>query len=91
MGHQQPPTPVVTDSANSSGFVNDSIRQQKSREIDMRFYWVRDMAIQVHYLVYCAIGKDNLDAYFTNHHPKKYHRSIKGTYLVPTDDSIKHA
>ena len=37
--HHQPPTPVVTDSANRDGFVNDNIRQRISRAIDMRFYW----------------------------------------------------
>ena len=38
MGHHQTPTPVVTDSATSDGFVNNNIRQKKSREIDMIFY-----------------------------------------------------
>ena len=51
MGHHQPPTPVVTDSATSDGFVNDNIRQRKSREIDMIFYWVRDRLRQGNYLV----------------------------------------
>ena len=40
MGHQQPLTPVATYSSNSDKFVNDNIWQQKSKAIDMRFYWV---------------------------------------------------
>ena len=91
MGHHQPPTPVVTDSATSDGFVNDNIRQRKSRAIDMRFYWVRDRVRQGHYIVYRERGKDNLADYFTKHHPTKRHRTIRGTYLVPTADSSKHA
>ena len=38
MGHHQPPTPVVTDSAIIHGFANNSIRQRESGAIDMRFY-----------------------------------------------------
>ena len=52
MGHRQPPTPVLTDSATIDGFVNDNIRKGKSIEIDMRFYCICDRVRQGHYLVY---------------------------------------
>ena len=52
MGHHLPPTPVVTDSATSDGFVNDNIRQRKSRAIDTIFYSVRERVRRGHYLVY---------------------------------------
>ena len=57
----------------------------------MNFYWVPDRVRLGHYIVYWEIGKNDLADYFTKHHPTKYHRSIGGTYLVPTDDSSKHA
>ena len=91
MDHQQPPKLVVTDSATSGGFVNDNIRQQKSRAIDMRLYWVRNRVRQGHYLVYWERGKDKLANYFIKHHPNKHHRATRGTYLVPTVDSSKNA
>ena len=91
MGHYQLLTPVVTDSATSNGFVNDNIRQQKSRAIDMRFYWVCNRVRQEHYLVYWERGKVNLANYFTKHHPTKHHRAIRGTYLVPIANYSKHA
>ena len=91
MGHQQPPTRVVTYSATSDGFVNDNIQQQKSIAIDMRFYLLRDMVRQGHYLVFWEREKDNLSKYFTKYHPTKHHRSTRGTYIVPTDNSSKHA
>ena len=90
MDHQQPPKLVVTDSATSGGFVNDNIRQQISRAIDMILYWVHGRARRGHYLVYWERVKDNLDDYFTRHHPTKHHRATRGTYLVPTDDSSKN-
>ena len=46
MVHQQPPTPLFTDSATSDGFLNFNIRQIKSRAIDMILYWVHDRARQ---------------------------------------------
>ena len=89
--HHQPPTTVVIDIATRDGFVNNNTRKWKSRAIDMLFYWVRDRVRQGHYLVYWERGKDNLTDYFTKHHPTKHHRPIRGTYLVPTADSSKHA
>ena len=41
IGHAQPPTQAVMESATEDGFVNDNIRQRRSRAIDMQFYWVR--------------------------------------------------
>ena len=60
MGHHSPPTPVVTDSGISDGFVNDNIRQSKLRAIDIRLYWVCDRVRQGNYLVYWERGKEKL-------------------------------
>ena len=89
MGHQQPLTPVVIYSATSNGFFNNNIRQQKSREIYMIFYWLHNRVIQGHYLVYSERVKDNLADYFTKHHPTKHHCATRDTYLVPTANSSK--
>ena len=91
MGHQQPPTPVVTKIATSDGFVNNNIRQQKSIAIDIRFYWVRYRLVQGQYLVYWTIVKYNLADYFTKHHPTKHQCDTRGTYLSPTSNASKHA
>ena len=40
--HPQPPTPIKTDNSTASGIANKTLRQRKSRLMDMRFYWVRD-------------------------------------------------
>ena len=90
MVHQQPTTPLVTNSTTSDGFVNDNTQQRKSRAIDMRFYWVRNRFRQGHYLVYWAIRKDNLVDCFTKHHLIKNQCSITSIYLVPKPDSSKH-
>ena len=57
----------------------------------MIFYLVRGRVRQGHYLVYWKIVKYNLSSYFIKHYPTKHHRATRGTYLVPTANSSKHA
>ena len=35
LGHKQPATPLCTDNNTASGIMNDTIRQQRSKTIDM--------------------------------------------------------
>ena len=42
MGHPQPPTPMKVENSTSKGFANRIIKQNCSKAIDMRFYWVQD-------------------------------------------------
>ena len=41
LGHKQPPTPIVTDNTTAAGIANDTVKQQRCKAIDMRFYWIR--------------------------------------------------
>jgi hypothetical protein len=42
LGHPQPPTPMVTDNSTASGIANKSVKQKRSKAMDMCFYWIRD-------------------------------------------------
>ena len=42
LGYLQPETPIQTDNSTAAGFCNSSIKQRKSKSIDMRFYWIQD-------------------------------------------------
>ena len=44
IGHPQPPTPMITDNITASGIINVTFKQDKSKAIDMRFYWLIDRA-----------------------------------------------
>jgi hypothetical protein len=46
LGHPQPTTPIVTDNSTASGIANDTVKQKRSKAIDMRFYWIRDRVRQ---------------------------------------------
>jgi hypothetical protein len=89
MGHPQPPTPIQTDNSTASGIANDNIKQQRSRAIDMRFYWVRDRVQQGHFVIYWGPGSINLADYFTKHHSPAHHQQIRHRY-VNNDNTTTH-
>ena len=42
MGHPQLPTIIVTNNQWAEGIANETVKQKRSKAIDMRFYWIRD-------------------------------------------------
>ena len=42
LGHPQPATPVHCDNSTATGIANDSVKKQRSRSMEMRFFWVTD-------------------------------------------------
>ena len=82
MGHPQPPTPIVIDNSTAAGIANNTIKQRRSKAIDMRFYWVQDRITQQQFKVYWRKGEENLADYFTKHHPARYHIIMRPTYLL---------
>jgi hypothetical protein len=83
LGYPQEATPIQTDNSTASGITNDTINQQQSRSMDMRFYWVGDRAKQGHFKVFWVPGKTNLADYFTKHHPPEHHQRFRPVYLHP--------
>ena len=84
LGHEQPATPIQTDNACAEGIVNDTVKQKRSKAIDMRFYWIRDRVRQGQFEIFWKKGKDNLGDYFTKHHPTAHHRQMRTIYLHET-------
>ena len=46
LGHPQPATPMKTDNSAANGILNGTVKQQRSKAIDMRFCWLKDRAEQ---------------------------------------------
>ena len=42
MGHKQPPTPMYCDNVAVAGIANNTVKKQRSRSIDMRYFWIAD-------------------------------------------------
>ncbi|MBV5280410.1 MAG: hypothetical protein J0651_03970, partial [Actinobacteria bacterium] len=81
MGHPQLATPIVTDNSTAVGIANDTIKQKRSKAIDMRFYWVRDRVKQKQFSILWRKGELNKADYFTKHHAAKHHQEMRSTYL----------
>jgi hypothetical protein len=84
MGHPQPATPVATDNTTAAGIMNKTVKQQCSKAIDMRFYWVRDRVDQGQFRIFWAPGKKNLADYQTKFHPTAHHRNMRPILLNQT-------
>ena len=82
MGHPQPPMPIQVDNTTAVGFANKTMKQKRSKEIDMRFYWVQDRVQQKQFQIYWRPGKENLGDYYTKHHSPAHHRAMRTPYLL---------
>ena len=91
LGHPQPPTPIRTDNSAACGIVNDNVRKNKSRSMDMRFFWIRDRVNQGQFLVYWGPGKDNLGDYYTKHFPPSHHIESRSTFHPPSVNANRSA
>ena len=81
MVHKQPPTPIHIDNSTAVSIVHKIIKQQRSRAINMRYFWTiqkqNDKTIDISW----HPGKENLGDYVTKHHPPNHHQHVRPTYL----------
>jgi hypothetical protein len=76
LGHKKPPTPMETDNTTAIGYSNGTIKQKRTKAMDMRFYWIKDRVEQGQFNVYWGPGFQNLADYFTKHHSLAHHKRI---------------
>ena len=88
LGHTQPATPIQTDNSCAEGICNDTVKQKRSKVIDMRFYWIRDRVRQGQFIVHWKAGRDNLGDYYTKHFPASHHRRVRPAYLHEQANSL---
>ena len=63
LGWKQPPTPIITDNSTTKGITKKTIKQKRSKAMDMRFYWLRDRIEQGQFDMIWAPGKINVADY----------------------------
>ena len=74
MGFPQPATLLKTDNSTANGILNNTMKQKRSKAIDVRLYWLRDRAQQGQFYIFWDSGKNNLADFYTKHHPPPYHK-----------------
>ena len=77
MGWQQGPTPLQVDNSTAHSIANDTCKQQKSKAMDMRFYWLKDRVAQNQYHIHWEPGENNLADYYSKHHPSSHHQKVR--------------
>jgi len=77
MGYPQPPTPMETDNNTANGIINNTMEQERSKAIDVRFYWLRDRVEQGQFYIYWDAGSNNMGDSYTKHHPPAYHTKMR--------------
>ncbi len=85
MGHPQPKTPVHCDNATAVGIANNTIKRQRSRSMEMRFFWVGDKVAQGMYKLSWYPGQENLADYQSKHHIGSHHVAVRPWYLHVTN------
>ena len=81
MGYPQEPTIIMCDNTSAIGIATDSIKQKRSKAIDMRFHWIRDRVRQGQFIIAYIPTQQNLADYFTKNLPKDAHAKFH-SFLV---------
>jgi hypothetical protein len=81
MGHPQPPTPILWDNSTAVGIANNTVKHQRSRSMEMRFFWVADAVTQGKFDIKYHPGKEKLGDYQSKHHVGAHHTAVSPWYL----------
>ena len=95
LDHKQPPTELVTDNSTAHGITNDTVKQKRSKAMDMRYYWICDRVRQNQFTVSWRPGITNHADPWSKHHAPTVNRQIRHRYLInqphPVPDLITSA
>ena len=81
MGHPQPTTDIWVDNTTTFGIANYTVKQQRSRAMNMRYFWVIGKFDTKHFRVRWAPGLHNLADCFTKHHTAAHHLKVRLYYV----------
>ena len=81
LGHPQPPTPMHCDNVTSAGIANGSVKQQRSRLTEIRYFYICDQVKNGEFYVIWHPGKENTGEYASKHHDARHHQNVQALYL----------
>jgi hypothetical protein len=81
MGHPQPKMLVHCDNATAVGIGNNTVKRQRSRSMEMRYFWVVDKLAQDMYTISWHPGQENPADYQSKHHSGSHHLAVRPWYL----------
>ncbi len=81
LGYPQLVTPIFTDNSCAVGLANNTIKQKRSKAMDMRYHWIRDRVQQGHFSVSYKIGEENIADFFTKALPVHKHLELRNHFV----------
>eukprot|EP00804_Cyclotella_cryptica_P003418 CCRYP_018558-RA/>CCRYP_018558-RA protein AED:0.36 eAED:0.21 QI:0/0/0/1/1/0.83/6/0/1396 len=60
LGHPQPPTPIHCDNSTAAGIANNTVKRQRSRSMEMRYFWIADQVARKQFSVHWHPGLENM-------------------------------
>jgi hypothetical protein len=76
LGNQQPKIPVHCNNATAIGIANNTIKQQQSWAMEMKYFWTCEKDAQGVYSFKWYPGMENLVDYQNKHHPGAHHTAV---------------
>lgn len=76
-----------TDNNTASGIMNNTVKQNMSKTMDMRFYRLQDRVNQGMLRVYWGPGKENLADYYRKRFAAIQHKKVRPIYVYDKDRS----
>jgi hypothetical protein len=73
--------PLRTDSSTAFGILIKTIKQKRSKAMDMRYHWLTDRVRQKQFDNYWRPGRENLGDYHRKHHSAQHHKDMRGFIL----------
>ena len=90
MGHpQNEPTLIQIDKSTAMGIANNTIKQRRSKAMDIISHWFRYRTTQKQILVYWRLEDTNLADYHTKFHSPAHHKKQQPLH-AHTDESPKY-
>ena len=81
LGHPQPKTPISIDNTTTVGIVNNTIKRQKSRAMEMRYFWLLDHEAQKMFEFLYAPGQENLGDFPSKNHSGDIYQHCRPYYV----------
>ena len=81
MGWKHVPTAIEVDNSTAVVIATNEFYQNKSKVMDMRFYWINNRIKQGQFRVFWRSGLEKLGDYHYKHHTTEHHIAILPKYL----------
>ncbi len=81
MSHLKPPTPINGNNSTAVGIANNTVKRQRSRSMEMQFFWVADAVAPKKFDIKYFPGRENLADYQSKHHTGTHHVVVCPWYL----------